>query len=102
MKPLSCARTCAKNLEDRLIGMPLTFLHVYRDAVDRIDLLSREDMLGERPSGIHNAMNHHHGMQSEERFGAGADHDNDGVIDELTVGDITALTVFQAALPAPG
>lgn len=48
-----------------------------------------------------NAMNHHHGMQSMERFGAGADPDNDGVLDELTVGDITAVTLFQAALPAP-
>lgn len=48
-----------------------------------------------------NAMNHHHGMQSAERFGAGVDADNDGIADELTVGDITAVTVFQAALPAP-
>jgi len=49
-----------------------------------------------------NAMNHHHGMQSVERFGAGVDPDLDGVFDELSVGDITAVTVFQAALPAPG
>ncbi len=48
-----------------------------------------------------NAMNHHHGMQSVERFGAGTDPDQDGVVDELTVGDITAVTLFQAALPAP-
>ncbi len=49
-----------------------------------------------------NAMNHHHGMQSVERFGPGADPDQDGVRDELTVGDITAVTVFQASLPIPG
>lgn len=48
-----------------------------------------------------NAMNHHHGMQSVERFGLDTDPDQDGVTDELTVGDITATTVFQAALPAP-
>jgi hypothetical protein len=48
-----------------------------------------------------NAMNHHHGMQSVERFGAGMDADLDGVVDELSEGDITALTLFQAALPAP-
>ncbi len=48
-----------------------------------------------------NALNHHHGMQSVERFGAGLDADRDGVVDELTVGDVTALTLFQAALPAP-
>lgn len=48
-----------------------------------------------------NAMNHHHGMQTVERFGAGTDPDADGVENELTVGDITATTIFQAALPAP-
>ena len=48
-----------------------------------------------------NAMNHHHGMQSTERFGAGVDPDHDGVLNELSGGDITAVTLFQAALPAP-
>ena len=53
-----------------------------------------------------NAMNHHHGMQAMERFGVArtgaSDFDEDGVPDELTVGDITAVTIFQAALPVPG
>jgi hypothetical protein len=55
-----------------------------------------------------NAMNHHHGMQAEERFdlnpakGYDADHDEDGVTRELTVGDITTVAVFQAALGTPG
>jgi hypothetical protein len=49
-----------------------------------------------------NAMNHHHGMQSVERFGEGLDADFDGIVNELSVGDITAVTIFQAALPAPG
>jgi di-heme oxidoreductase (putative peroxidase) len=48
------------------------------------------------------AMNHHHGMQSVERFGQGVDADKDGVIDELTAGDITALVLYQAALNTPG
>ena len=48
-----------------------------------------------------NAMNHHHGMQSVERFGLGTDPDGDTVKDELTVGDITAITIFQAALNTP-
>jgi len=61
-----------------------------------------------------NAMNHHHGMQSSETFvdredihkamdllSDSEDHDGDGVIDELTIGDITALTIFQALLPIP-
>ncbi len=49
-----------------------------------------------------NAFNHHHGMQSEERFGAGVDADGDGVVNELTRADITAVTIFQATLPPPG
>ena len=49
-----------------------------------------------------NAMNHHHGMQSTERFGQGNDEDLDDVVDELTEGDITAVTLFQAALNVPG
>lgn len=48
-----------------------------------------------------NAMNHHHGMQPAERFGADIDADLDGVVNELTAGDITAVTVFQASLPVP-
>ncbi len=48
------------------------------------------------------AMNQHHGMQSVERFGAGVDADHDGVVDEISVGDITAVTVYQAALAIPG
>ena len=48
-----------------------------------------------------NAFNHHHGMQSTERFGAGVDADGDGFVDELTRADITAVSVFQATLPVP-
>jgi hypothetical protein len=49
-----------------------------------------------------NAYPHHHGMQPVERFGAGTDTDGDGVTDELSVGDITAATVYQAQLAVPG
>ncbi|GAC1440051.1 MAG: hypothetical protein NVSMB58_37090 [Terriglobales bacterium] len=48
------------------------------------------------------AMNHHHGMQSEERFGLDADPDGDGVTNELTVADITAISIFQATMAVPG
>ncbi|GLQ35480.1 hypothetical protein GCM10007939_17630 [Amylibacter marinus] len=52
-----------------------------------------------------NAMNHHHGMQASERFGARwtgeADFDEDGINDELSGGDISALVAWQATLPAP-
>ncbi len=53
-----------------------------------------------------NAANLHHGMQAEERYGCKAtgsdDFDEDGVTVELTEGDITALTLFQAMLSVPG
>jgi hypothetical protein len=60
-----------------------------------------------------NAFNHHHGMEAIERFGLGQkdsrgniintnDFDEDGVPDELTVGDITAATLFQVAMNIPG
>ena len=49
-----------------------------------------------------NAFNHHHGMQSEERFGLNADPDGDGFTNELTVADLTAVSLFQATLAVPG
>lgn len=53
-----------------------------------------------------NAMNHHHGMQAEERFDLNPeknnpDYDGDGVERELTIGDMTAATIWQAALGTP-
>ena len=50
-----------------------------------------------------NAFNHHHGMQSEERFfPLGPDPDGDGFANELTTADLTAVSLFQATLPVPG
>ena len=49
-----------------------------------------------------NAFNHHHGMQAEERFGLNADPDGDGFTNELTVADMTAVSLFQATLSVPG
>ena len=48
------------------------------------------------------AMNQHFGMQASERFRDGVDADGDGLVNEITRGDITALVMFQATLPAPG
>lgn len=60
-----------------------------------------------------NALNHHHGIQVEERFAEDAfyntvehfrpDHnDNDAVHIEATRADVTALTLFQAVMAVPG
>lgn len=55
-----------------------------------------------------NAFNHHHGLQAEERFDFNPatdfdpDFDEDGVEREMTLGDITAATLHQAAFATPG
>ena len=49
-----------------------------------------------------NAFNHHHGIQAAERFGRNIDADGDGFVNELTAADVTAATLFQAAMPVPG
>ena len=49
-----------------------------------------------------NALNHHHGIQSVERFGAGQDLDGDGVANEIGRAEVTALTLYQAAMAVPG
>ncbi|WP_339758360.1 di-heme oxidoredictase family protein [uncultured Hoeflea sp.] len=52
-----------------------------------------------------NALNQHHGMQADERFGArwtgSDDFDGDGKTGEITAGDVSAMVAWQATLPAP-
>src|SRR5712692_7445942 len=47
------------------------------------------------------AFSQHHGMQAVERFGRDTDPDQDGIVNELFIGDITAASLFQEALPLP-
>lgn len=49
-----------------------------------------------------NAYNHHHGIQSTERFGLDTDPDGDGFKNELTRADVTTVSVWQATLQVPG
>ncbi|MBO9423132.1 hypothetical protein J7444_00280 [Labrenzia sp. R4_1] len=53
-----------------------------------------------------NAMNDHHGIQADERFGARwtgtDDFDADGFAHEFSDGQISALVAWQATLPPPG
>jgi hypothetical protein len=52
-----------------------------------------------------NALNQHHGMQPDERFGArwtgSDDFDGDGKAANFSNADISALVAWQATLPAP-
>lgn len=48
------------------------------------------------------AFNHHHGIQSTERFGVDTDVDGDGFANELTRADMTAVCIFQATMAVPG
>lgn len=48
------------------------------------------------------AFNHHHGIQSTERFGLDTDPDGDGFKNEMTRADLTAVTLYQAVLQVPG
>lgn len=52
-----------------------------------------------------NALNHHHGMQASERFGprwtGSDDFDEDGIKNEMTAGDVSALVAYQASLSVP-
>ncbi len=48
------------------------------------------------------AYNQHHGIQSTERFGLDTDPDGDGVKNELTRADVTAVSLWQATLQVPG
>ena len=48
------------------------------------------------------SFNQHMGIQSTERFGTGTDQDGDGVANELTRADVTAVTLYEAAMAVPG
>ncbi|TWI69733.1 di-heme oxidoreductase (putative peroxidase) [Pseudoduganella lurida] len=48
------------------------------------------------------SFNHHHGIQSTERFGANTDPDGDHFSNELTRADVTAASIFQATMAVPG
>jgi mono/diheme cytochrome c family protein len=50
---------------------------------------------------VRDASNNELGMQPVEMFGANIDADHDGVSNEMTVGQITALTIYQVAQPRP-
>jgi len=50
---------------------------------------------------VRGAFHNELGMQAVEMCGDGVDGDYDGVVDELTIGDITSVAVYAAAQPRP-
>lgn len=50
---------------------------------------------------VRGAENNELGLQAVELVGDGQDGDFDQIVNELTVGDITALAIYQAAQPRP-
>ncbi len=43
----------------------------------------------------------HFGLPTQEEYGIGTDPDGDGITDELTFGDMTAIALFQLSRPIP-
>ncbi|OED41914.1 hypothetical protein AB833_08530 [Chromatiales bacterium (ex Bugula neritina AB1)] len=98
-------------------GVLFGLLHAYPDGhVDHSDIEGIDPDLVIRPfsqKGVItslrqftiNALNHHHGMLATERYGArwtGAiDFDEDGINNEITDGDVSALVAWQATLRSP-
>lgn len=77
-----------------------------------IDAVAPESALVVRPFGRkgenfsmrdfdRGAMQFHFGIQPVEVVGAGVDADGDAVVDEVTVGEMTALHVFDVTNPPP-
>jgi Di-haem oxidoreductase, putative peroxidase len=50
---------------------------------------------------VREAANNELGMQAVELVGRGVDGDHDGVVNELSIGDVSALEVYVAAQPRP-
>jgi Di-haem oxidoreductase, putative peroxidase len=50
---------------------------------------------------VREAANNELGMQAVELVGRGVDGDHDGVVDELSIGDVSALEIYVAAQPRP-
>lgn len=78
------------------------------DGVDTdlvIRLFSQKGVMTSLRQFTINALNHHHGMQADERFGArwtgSDDFDGDGRSAEVSSGDVSALVAWQATLPVP-
>src|SRR5438128_2387879 len=100
----------------RVDGLPYPATYT-ADGANRPDLIIRPfHQAGNLVSIRHftnTALNHHHGIQTEERFGDDPRYnpvekfrpdfdDGDAIHIEATRADVTALTLFQATMAVPG
>jgi len=119
-KALSRARTEGAPVRLRLETKGVEFGHISAepdgsvnlDELDGVDTdlvirpFSQKGVMTSLRQFTINALNQHHGMQSDERFGArwtgSADFDGDGKSGEISAADISAMVAWQATLPVPG
>ncbi len=116
---LQAARSTGAPVKKELLSKGVSFGYVIAEADGVLDLagisgvdsdliirpFSQKGVFASLRQFTINALNHHHGMQATELFGARwtgeADFDEDGVVDEFEPGDVSALVAWQAALPPP-
>jgi hypothetical protein len=98
-----------------LVTKGVSFGTIVADALGKVDTSGVEGVSGDlviRPFGRKGdnattrdfdtgAMMFHFGMQPTEVVGVGVDGDDDGITDEITVGELSALGVFLGTLPRP-
>ena len=116
---LADARSQGEEIKTSLVTKGISFGHVTAFPDGRIDTggfegvdddlivkpFSQKGVMTSLRQFTVNALNHHHGMQATERFGerwtGSNDFDEDGITDEMTAGDVSALVAYQASLPPP-
>jgi hypothetical protein len=98
------ARPFVKALQARYPWLEVASYEVNDDLESRSRFIDMAALLGQQPASVPTFM---HGMQAEERFdlnpakGFDPDYDEDGMARELTIGDQTAISIWQAQLSTP-
>lgn len=118
-KALESAKSTKRPVKVSLVSKEVSFGSIVAHPDGYVDYKNLEGLdydLVVKPFGIKgivislrefsiNALNQHHGIQSDERFGwertGLKDFDGDGYLNEFSAGQVTAMSLFQASLPPP-
>jgi len=118
-KALDQAMDRGVDVETKLSSKGIQFGSIVAKPDGTLDLTSLEGIDNDlviRPFGVKGiaaslreftigALNQHHGIQAVERFGwertGRHDFDLDGIEDEFSIGQLSAIVLFQAKLPPP-